>query len=222
MCFGRWILSCSFTHYYGLLLLLVWIMKLVNLCNVPKKKIILNKDNSSLLTLSPLFFSPILFFFALTEVHIMLDGLLPPDTYFRFNPVMCENIPLDESRNEKLDQLQLEGLKYIERNEQKMKKVAKILSQEKTTLQKINDWIKLKTDMYEGLPFFSKLWWVYAYGLINEALFRRSTTFNKELWDSTWVNFEILMNSGESWKRWCFDQLAQHREYSWLQNSYGN
>ncbi|XP_053465496.1 calcium-independent phospholipase A2-gamma isoform X1 [Nycticebus coucang] len=91
------------------------------------------------------------------EVHIMLDGLLPPDTYFRFNPVMCENIPLDESRNEKLDQLQLEGMKYIERNEHKMKKVAKILSQEKTTLQKINEWLKLKTDMYEGLPFFSKL-----------------------------------------------------------------
>ncbi|XP_007115070.2 calcium-independent phospholipase A2-gamma [Physeter macrocephalus] len=91
------------------------------------------------------------------EVHVMLDGLLPPDTYFRFNPVICENIPLDESRNEKLDQLQLEGLKYIERNEEKMKKLAKILSQEKTTLQKISDWIKLKTDMYEGLPFFSKL-----------------------------------------------------------------
>ncbi|XP_022448729.1 calcium-independent phospholipase A2-gamma isoform X2 [Delphinapterus leucas] len=91
------------------------------------------------------------------EVHVMLDGLLPPDTYFRFNPVIRENIPLDESRNEKLDQLQLEGLKYIERNEEKMKKLAKILSQEKTTLQKINDWIKLKTDMYEGLPFFSKL-----------------------------------------------------------------
>ncbi|XP_055276565.1 calcium-independent phospholipase A2-gamma-like [Moschus berezovskii] len=91
------------------------------------------------------------------EVHVMLDGLLPPDTYFRFNPVMCENIPLDESRNEKLNQLQLEGLKYIERNEEKMKKLAKILSQAKTTLQKINDWIKLKTDMYEGLPFFSKL-----------------------------------------------------------------
>uniref|UniRef100_A0A8C6G470 PNPLA domain-containing protein n=1 Tax=Moschus moschiferus TaxID=68415 RepID=A0A8C6G470_MOSMO len=91
------------------------------------------------------------------DVHVMLDGLLPPDTYFRFNPVMCENIPLDESRNEKLNQLQLEGLKYIERNEEKMKKLAKILSQAKTTLQKINDWIKLKTDMYEGLPFFSKL-----------------------------------------------------------------
>lgn len=91
------------------------------------------------------------------EVHVMLDGLLPPDTYFRFNPVMCENIPLDESRNEKLDQLQLEGLRYIERNEKKMNKLAKILRQEKTTMQKINDWIKLKSDMYEGLSFFSKL-----------------------------------------------------------------
>ena len=99
----------------------------------------------------------------------MLDGLLPPDTYFRFNPVMCEYIPLDESRNEKLDQLQLEGLRYIERNEEKMKKLAKILSQEKTTLQKINDWIKLKTDMYEGLPFFSKLWWVCVYIPIMKA-----------------------------------------------------
>uniref|UniRef100_A0A1W2Q6C9 Patatin-like phospholipase domain containing 8 n=1 Tax=Rattus norvegicus TaxID=10116 RepID=A0A1W2Q6C9_RAT len=91
------------------------------------------------------------------EVHIMLDGLLPADTYFRFNPVICENIPLDESRNEKLDQLQLEGMKYLERNDEKMKKLAKILSREKTTLQKISDWIKLKSDMYEGLPFFSKL-----------------------------------------------------------------
>ncbi|KAG8508496.1 Calcium-independent phospholipase A2-gamma, partial [Galemys pyrenaicus] len=91
------------------------------------------------------------------EVHVMLDSLLPPDTYFRFNPVMCENIPLDENRNEKLDQLQLESMKYIERNEEKMTKLAKILSQEKTTLQKFNDWVKLKTDMYEGLPFFSKL-----------------------------------------------------------------
>lgn len=130
----------------------------------------------------------------------MLDGLLPPDTYFRFNPVMCENIPLDESRNEKLNQLQLEGLKYIERNEEKMKKLAKILSQEKTTLQKINDWIKLKTDMYEGLPFFSKLWWVCACSLLTECLLRRSTEFSKESWGSAWFIIKMLLNSGASWK----------------------
>lgn len=43
---------------------------------------------------------------------MLLDDLSPPDTYFRFNPIMGENIILDESPNEKLDQLQLKGLKY--------------------------------------------------------------------------------------------------------------
>lgn len=53
------------------------------------------------------------------EVHVILDNLLPPDTYFRFSPVLCENISLDESLNEKLYQMQLERLKYIESNEEK-------------------------------------------------------------------------------------------------------
>ncbi|XP_060100884.1 calcium-independent phospholipase A2-gamma [Heteronotia binoei] len=91
------------------------------------------------------------------EVHTMLDALLPPDTYFRFNPLMNEDIALDESRKEKLNQLRTDGIRYLERNEEKLKKAAKILSEGKTTLQRLNDWIRLKADMYEGLPFFSKL-----------------------------------------------------------------
>lgn len=91
------------------------------------------------------------------EVHTMLDALLPPDTYFRFNLLMTEDIPLDENRKEKLGQLLMEGKRYLDRNEIKLKKAAKILTQEKTALQKLNDWIKLKADMYDGLPFFSKL-----------------------------------------------------------------
>ncbi|NXL63461.1 PLPL8 phospholipase, partial [Chordeiles acutipennis] len=91
------------------------------------------------------------------EVHTMLDALLPPDTYFRFNPLMNEDIPLDESRKEKLNQLQTDGIRYLERNEEKLRKAAKILTQEKTTLQRLHDWIRLKADMYEGLPFLSKL-----------------------------------------------------------------
>eukprot|EP00076_Gallus_gallus_P017057 XP_015136641.1 calcium-independent phospholipase A2-gamma isoform X1 [Gallus gallus] len=91
------------------------------------------------------------------EVHTMLDALLPPDTYFRFNPLMHEDIPLDESRKEKLSQLQTDGIRYLERNEEKLRKAAKILTQEKSTLQKFHDWIKLKADMYEGFPFLSKL-----------------------------------------------------------------
>nr|XP_042717103.1 calcium-independent phospholipase A2-gamma isoform X2 [Chrysemys picta bellii] len=91
------------------------------------------------------------------EVHTMLDGLLPPDTYFRFNPLMNEDIPLDENRKEKLNQLRTDGIRYLERNEEKIKKAAKILTQEKTVLQKLNEWIRLKAYMCEGLPFFSKL-----------------------------------------------------------------
>ncbi|NXG60907.1 PLPL8 phospholipase, partial [Hemiprocne comata] len=91
------------------------------------------------------------------EVHTMLDALLPPDTYFRFNPLMNEDIALDESRKEKLNQLQTDGIRYLERNEEKLKKAAKILTQQKTTVQRLQDWLRLKADMYEGLPFLSKL-----------------------------------------------------------------
>ncbi|KAG2460033.1 PLPL8 phospholipase, partial [Polypterus senegalus] len=91
------------------------------------------------------------------EVHTMLDALLLPDTYFRFNPVMNEDIPLDENRKEKLNQLQMDGIRYLERNENKLKKAAKILMKEKTTSQKVADWIKLKAAMYDGIPPFSKL-----------------------------------------------------------------
>lgn len=92
------------------------------------------------------------------EVHTMLDALLPPDTYFRFNPYMTEDIPLNENRVEKLNFLKGEGERYLERNEAKLKKAASVLGQEKSTIQRVAEWAKLKADMYEpGLPFKSKL-----------------------------------------------------------------
>uniref|UniRef100_A0A4W6DBT1 Patatin like phospholipase domain containing 8 n=1 Tax=Lates calcarifer TaxID=8187 RepID=A0A4W6DBT1_LATCA len=90
-------------------------------------------------------------------VHTMLDALLPPDTYFRFNPYMSEDIPLNESRVEKLNFLKSEGERYLERNEAKLRKAASVLGQEKSTIQRLAEWAKLKADMYEGLPFVSKL-----------------------------------------------------------------
>lgn len=101
------------------------------------------------------------------EVHTMLDALLPADTYFRFNPLMNEDIPLDESRKEKLNQLQTDGIRYLERNEEKLKKAAKVLMQEKTVLQRLQDWMRLKTDMYEGLSLPSKLWICNAWKIVN-------------------------------------------------------
>ncbi|KAL6473591.1 hypothetical protein MHYP_G00171520 [Metynnis hypsauchen] len=91
------------------------------------------------------------------EVHTMLDALLPPNTYFRFNPYMSEDIPLDENRPEKLNFLQAEGQRYLERNETKLRKAASVLSQEKSTIQRLAEWAQLKADMYDGLPFRSKL-----------------------------------------------------------------
>ncbi|XP_033844840.1 calcium-independent phospholipase A2-gamma [Periophthalmus magnuspinnatus] len=91
------------------------------------------------------------------EVHTMLDALLPPDTYFRFNPYMSEDIPLNESRIEKLNFLKSEAETYLERNEAKLKKAAMVLGQEKGPIQRVAEWAKLKADMYEGLPFLSKL-----------------------------------------------------------------
>lgn len=91
------------------------------------------------------------------EVHTMLDALLPPDTYFRFNPYMSEDIPLNESRIEKLNFLKGEADTYLERNEAKLKKAALVLGREKGPIQRLAEWGKLKADMYEGLPFMSKL-----------------------------------------------------------------
>uniref|UniRef100_A0A3B3TKH7 Patatin like phospholipase domain containing 8 n=1 Tax=Poecilia latipinna TaxID=48699 RepID=A0A3B3TKH7_9TELE len=85
------------------------------------------------------------------EVHAMLDAFLPPDTYFRFNPFVNEEVPMDESRLEKLNLLQAEGLRYLERNEEKLRKVARLLTREKSSIQRATEWARLRADMYNGL-----------------------------------------------------------------------
>lgn len=87
----------------------------------------------------------------------MLDALLPPNTYFRFNPYMTEDVALDESRSEKLNQLQAEGARYLERNEEKLKRAVHVLTQEKSSAQRLLEWIRLKSHMYADLPLISKL-----------------------------------------------------------------
>uniref|UniRef100_A0A8C2WF55 PNPLA domain-containing protein n=1 Tax=Cyclopterus lumpus TaxID=8103 RepID=A0A8C2WF55_CYCLU len=82
------------------------------------------------------------------EVHAMLDAFLPPATYYRFNPFMNEDISMDENRHEKLNLLQADGIRYLERNEEKLKKVARILTREKSSVQRMTDWAKLRADMY--------------------------------------------------------------------------
>lgn len=89
------------------------------------------------------------------EVHAMLDAFLPPDTYFRFNPYISEDISMDENRQEKLNLLQAEGVRYLERNEEKLKKVTRILTREKSSVQRMADWARLRADMHHSLSFHS-------------------------------------------------------------------
>uniref|UniRef100_A0A8D3A6Y1 PNPLA domain-containing protein n=1 Tax=Scophthalmus maximus TaxID=52904 RepID=A0A8D3A6Y1_SCOMX len=89
------------------------------------------------------------------ETHAMLDAFLPPDTYFRFNPYMSEDISMDENREEKLNLLLAEGVRYLERNEEKLKKVTRILTREKSSVQRMAEWARLRADMYNGLSFNS-------------------------------------------------------------------
>ncbi|XP_029009711.1 calcium-independent phospholipase A2-gamma-like isoform X2 [Betta splendens] len=88
------------------------------------------------------------------EVHTMLDAFLPADTYFRFNPYISEDISMDENRQEKLNMLQAEGARYLEKNEQKLQKVARILTQEKGSVQRVAEWLRFKADMYNGLSLY--------------------------------------------------------------------
>ncbi|KAI4877292.1 hypothetical protein NFI96_011838, partial [Prochilodus magdalenae] len=90
------------------------------------------------------------------EVHTMLDALLPPHTYFRFNPYMSEDVALDESRSEKLNQLQAEGVRYLERNEEKLQRAIHTLTREKSSAQRLIEWVRLKAHMYDNLSGFSK------------------------------------------------------------------
>ncbi|XP_032825731.2 calcium-independent phospholipase A2-gamma [Petromyzon marinus] len=73
------------------------------------------------------------------EVHTMLDGLLPADAYFRFNPLTREDVALDERRAERLNQLQNDAHAYLERNGAKLERAAARLSLGKPWRQCVAD-----------------------------------------------------------------------------------
>ncbi|XP_077567480.1 calcium-independent phospholipase A2-gamma-like [Stigmatopora nigra] len=89
------------------------------------------------------------------EVHAMLDGFLPADAYFRFNPHLSEDISIDDNRQEKLNLLRAEGLRYLDRNEEKLRKAARILTTEKSSAQKFSDWLGTRAHMYDSFPWNS-------------------------------------------------------------------
>ena len=76
----------------------------------------------------------------------MLQDLLAPSTYFRFNPYMSEDFQLDEIRPDKWELMTSDSEMYIRKNELKLQKAAKVLSFPKMPHQKAKDWIKATID----------------------------------------------------------------------------
>lgn len=74
-------------------------------------------------------------------VHTLLDDLLSPNVYFRFNPMLSSNVTLDESRPEVLHQLQQDTQLYLDRNRPKLERLCEVLMTERSAIWKTRDWI---------------------------------------------------------------------------------
>ena len=86
--------------------------------------------------------------YLLAGVHQTLQDLLPPQTYFRFNPYMSENFELDEIRDDKWTQMVADTRSYCHKNERKFNACAKQLQQPKRIHQRVKDFVQLNKDTY--------------------------------------------------------------------------
>nr|KAG5708826.1 hypothetical protein BaRGS_031980 [Batillaria attramentaria] len=77
-----------------------------------------------------------------------MTDLMPPATYFRFNPYLSEELHLDEIREDKLELMQRDTQMYLRKNEYKLNKAAHTLKQIRLPHQHALDWLKSKADKW--------------------------------------------------------------------------
>lgn len=80
----------------------------------------------------------------IAAVHTVLNDLLPPASYYRFNPYMSEEFSLDETRNDKWAQMQLDTRMYCRKNQHKLENLAFSLSKTRLPHQKAYDVLKAR------------------------------------------------------------------------------
>ncbi|XP_061178689.1 calcium-independent phospholipase A2-gamma-like [Saccostrea echinata] len=76
------------------------------------------------------------------SVHMTLQDLLPPATYYRFNPYMSDNLMLNEIKPEKIKQMQKDARMYLRKNEHKIVTACNQLMLPRRTTQRLSDWSK--------------------------------------------------------------------------------
>lgn len=79
-------------------------------------------------------------------VHVMLSDLMPPSTYFRFNPYLSEDLQLDEIRQDRIDCMIRDTAMYLRKNETKMAKAVHTLKLSRLPHQVALDWVRYKVD----------------------------------------------------------------------------
>lgn len=78
----------------------------------------------------------------------MLNDLLPPNVYFRFNPYLTDLIAMHENKPNKISQLREETNLYIRRNEEKFVDAATSLLIKRTATQRVHDFLEEKCHEY--------------------------------------------------------------------------
>lgn len=84
---------------------------------------------------------------SIPAVHITLKDLLPPTTYFRFNPNMSVDAQIDEVRPDVMKQLIKDTRNYIDKYDWKYRKAADSLMKKKTGIQKAKEKFMLQLMM---------------------------------------------------------------------------
>lgn len=74
-------------------------------------------------------------------VHLVMNDLLPPGNYYRFNPPLMEECAMDEINPEKLENMVTDTMAYIRRNQHKFEQAAAMLIRKRTISQQIMDYV---------------------------------------------------------------------------------
>ncbi|OWR51985.1 calcium-independent phospholipase A2-gamma like protein, partial [Danaus plexippus plexippus] len=80
-------------------------------------------------------------------VHLVMNDLLPPGNYYRFNPPLMEECAMDEINPEKLQNMITDTMAYIRRNQQKFEQAAAMLVRKRTTSQRIMDYLTYQSQL---------------------------------------------------------------------------
>ncbi|XP_004933596.1 calcium-independent phospholipase A2-gamma [Bombyx mori] len=77
-------------------------------------------------------------------VHLVVSELLPPGSYYRFNPPLMQECAMDEIDPEKLASLLTDTNDYIRRNQHKFERAAAMLTRKRGLVQRAADYVRHK------------------------------------------------------------------------------